>query len=164
VRVERGQRLVQQQHAGVAGERACERDALALAAGDVPGPLAGEMRDSEAVEQVVHAPGAAERHVAAHRHVREKRVLLEDEPDRARLGGAVDTAARVEPDVAAKRDPAAVGRAQTGDRAQDRALARPGRADQRDGLGADAQADVELVRAKADGDVEVERLHDESSL
>ena len=55
VRVERRQRLVEQQDAGVARERAGERDALALAARDVPGLLVREVGDAEALEQPVDA-------------------------------------------------------------------------------------------------------------
>ena len=54
-----------------------------------PGSLVGEVADAQALEQRGHVgvPAAAEGDVAAHRHVREQRVLLEDQADRALLGG-----------------------------------------------------------------------------
>ena len=119
-----------------------------------------------ALEQLVDArvARAAEGDVGAHRHVREERVLLEDEADRAPLGRQVDLPRGVEPRPLAERDPPAVGAAQPGDRAQHRRLAGARGTDERDRLGADAQADAELERAKGDGDVELERRHEESSL
>ena len=49
-------------------------------------------------------------HVRAHGHVREERVLLEDEADRAALGRQVDLGLGVEPGAVAERDAPAVGR------------------------------------------------------
>ena len=46
VRVERGHRLVQEQDRGVARERTRERDALALAAGELRRPRLREVRDA----------------------------------------------------------------------------------------------------------------------
>ena len=50
--VERGQRLVEQQRLGPAGERSGERDALPLASGQLPHTGAGERRDPEPLEQL----------------------------------------------------------------------------------------------------------------
>ena len=160
VRVQRRQRLVEQQHRRVARQRARERDALALAARQVRRLLAREVGDVEALEQLVDARRAAERDVRAHGHVRKERVLLEDEPDRARLGRQVDAGLRVEPRPLAERDPAAVGVRKSGHRAQHRRLAGPRRADERHGVALDGQLDVERKRPKAEGDVEVESLHE----
>ncbi len=164
VRVERRQRLVEQQHVGIAGQRARQRDPLALAARQPPGALAGQVGDAQALEELVDALLAAEGHVGADRHVREQRVLLEHEPDGAPLGREVDLRLRVEPDPLAERDAPAIGPAQPGDRAQDGGLPRPRWPDQRHRLRADAQAETELERAKVGGDVELERLHVERIL
>ena len=96
--------------------------------------------------------------------MREERVLLEDEADGAALGRQVDLGRGVEPDPVAESDAPAVGAPQPGDGPQHRRLAGTRGPDERDGLGSDAQADAELERAKGDGDVELERLHEESIL
>ena len=55
VRVERRERLVEQQHARVARQRAGQRDALALAAGQLARARVGEVGDAEALQQLVDA-------------------------------------------------------------------------------------------------------------
>ena len=166
VRVERRQRLVEQQDLRVARQRARDRDALALAARQRARALAGEMADAQALEQRadVRVARAAEGDVGAHGHVREERVLLEDEAHRAALGRQVDLRGGVEPRALAERDAPAIGAPQPGDGPQDGRLARARGPDERDRLGADAQAEAELERAKGDGEVELERLHEESIL
>ena len=160
VRIERRQRLVEQQHGGVARQRARQGDALALSARQVRRLLRREVRDTEPLEQLVDARNAAERDVRAHRHVREERVLLEDEADGARLRRQVDARLRVEPRPLAEGDATAVGCAQAGHRSQHRRLAGPGRADERHRVALDGQLDVERKRPKAEGDVDVESLHE----
>ena len=96
--------------------------------------------------------------------MRKERVLLEDEPHGAPLGRQVDLRGGVEPRPLAQRDAPAIGTPQPGDRPQDRGLARARGPDERDRLGAYAQAEAELERAKDDGEVELERLHEESIL
>ena len=61
VRVERRERLVEQQHAGVARERPRQRDALALAAGELGRLRVREVRDAEALEVLVDAARARRR-------------------------------------------------------------------------------------------------------
>ncbi len=78
--------------------------------------------------------------VLGHGQVREERVVLEDEPDGAFLGAAVD--ARVEPRLAA-HDAAALRPNEARDCAQQRRLARSRRADERDRL---SGRDLELDR------------------
>jgi len=138
MRVERGQRLVEEQHARPPRERARERDALALAAREIPRARARQVGDAKAVEKPVE--GAAEGDVLGHGQVREERVVLEDEPDGAFLGAAVD--ARVEPRLAA-HDAAALRPNEARDCAQQRRLARARRADERDRL---SGRDLELDR------------------
>ena len=96
--VERGERLVEQQDVGLEDDRARERHALLLPAGELA--AAGAPRSRSA------APGAAppprggaisprdsaahlerERDVVEDRHVREQRVALEHQPDVALRGG-----------------------------------------------------------------------------
>src|SRR4051794_41715953 len=96
VRIERGERLVEEQHARVARERACERDPLPLSARERFGPRLREVRDAEALEQLVDSRLAGVGDVRANAQVREERVLLEDEADAPLLRPAVDPASRVE--------------------------------------------------------------------
>ena len=95
LRVERAERLVEQQHPRLDGERARQRHPLALAAGElrrVAVLVAGEPDDPE---QLVDARGdlglraladrQPEGDVLAHGHVLEGGVVLEDEADPALL-------------------------------------------------------------------------------
>ena len=164
VRVERRERLVEQQHGRVARERPRERDPLALAAGEVAGPGAGEVRDPEALEQLVDALAAAEGDVATDVEVREERVLLEDEPDRAPLGRQIDAGVAVEPELVAERDPPDVGPQQPGDRAQHARLPRSRRPDERERLAPDLELYREAEGAKRVVEAEVERVHEGTSL
>ena len=98
LRVERAERLVEQQHLGLDRERARERDALALAAGELVRIAVGEPVELHEREQLVDlgadlrlvraasrfGPHAqAEGDVLEDRHVAEQRVVLEDEADLA---------------------------------------------------------------------------------
>ena len=108
VRVERRERLVEQQHvAGRARARARARPAGARRR-RARRARASRDRDAEALEQLVDVvlPGAPNATLRATVEVREERVLLEDEPDRRRSGGHVDPARRVEPASRPERDPA----------------------------------------------------------
>ena len=82
----------------------------------------------------------AERDVLEHGHVAEERVVLEDETDlRDRRRGRLVTSSSVKQDATAAR----IGLLQAGDDAQQRRLARAGRAEQRDQLAAgNVEADV----------------------
>ncbi len=164
VRVERRQRLVEQQNLGVAGERAGEGHALALAAGQVVRPRVREVGDAEALEQLPHPLAPAERDVGADAHVREQGVLLEDEADRALLGRQVDAARAVEPRAVAQRDTALVRRHQAGDRAQHGGLARARGAGQRHRLAFDRQLGVEAEVPKLLRDRDLEGIHEVSIL
>ena len=96
--VERAERLVEQQHARLDGERARERDALALAARQLRGIAIREPVELHELEQLVHlgadlalrarrsARGLTRKPKATlsnTRHVPEQRVVLEDEADLA---------------------------------------------------------------------------------
>jgi hypothetical protein len=89
-RVQRGEGLVQQERVGVACERACQRHALLLAAGQRGGTRCTHGSQFERLEQRVDlmrfsmrqppAPaGQPKGHVVAYRHVREEGVMLEQE-------------------------------------------------------------------------------------
>src|SRR5437868_5958239 len=82
----------------------------------------GAVRDPEALEELVDARLAPVRDVLAHGHVREERVLLEDEPDAALVRRTRDAPLGVEPDLVVERDPAPWRTHEPGDRAQDRRL------------------------------------------
>ena len=98
-----------------------------------------EVRDAEALEQLVGALLARVRHVLADVHVREERVLLEHEADGALLGRQVDPLPGVEPGLVAEAHRAAGGPVQAGHRAQGRGLPGAGRADERDRLATDLE-------------------------
>ncbi len=74
--VECAERLVEQQHAGLACERACERHALALPAGQLPGSRGREVCDPEPLEQVWTVALAGEAHICGDGEVREQPVVL----------------------------------------------------------------------------------------
>ena len=131
--VERAERLVEQQHAWPADERAGQRDALALAArqlgraarrrGRRAGPCRGRRRCACVVRPCAHpAHLQAVLDVLGHRHVGEERVLLEHRVDVAAAGGQRGDVDAAEPDGARG------GLFEAGDHAQHRGLARSGRA------------------------------------
>ena len=68
--------------------------------------------------------------VGRHREVREEGVVLEEQPDAARLRRHVEPGRGVEPGLAAEGDGAGVGPVQAGQRAQHRGLARAGGAEE----------------------------------
>ena len=102
-RVERAERLVEQQHLRLHGERAGETDALLHAAGNLRRPLVLGMRHLHQLE-IVHGPGVAlgarfragehlvdrEPHVVVDGEPGQQRVVLEH--DRAVGAGLIDLA------------------------------------------------------------------------
>src|SRR5439155_4363377 len=89
VRIERGHRLVEQEHLRPASERARERDALALTAGPLGRLRLGEVLDMQPPQQPVRAR-TAEGDVLLHIEVRKERVLLKHETDRTLLRSTID--------------------------------------------------------------------------
>ena len=97
--VEVGQRLVHQEHRGLADDRAAERDALALAAGKLLGLAVEQVRQLDRRRRLADAlvdlslgdlaQLQAEREVVEDAHVRVERVALEDHRDVAVLGREV---------------------------------------------------------------------------
>ena len=150
MRVERSERLVEQQHRRVPREGPGERDALTLAAGELSGTRVCEVRDPEPLEQV--ADGAGVGHVRTNAHVREKRIVLEDEADAPLLRRQSAPRRAVERHASARR------LQQTGDDAQHRRLARSRRPHERDGA-LDGERQLEVESAKRNAEVEEEASH-----
>ena len=109
--VERAERLVEQQRARVVHERAGERDALLLAAGELRRLAVGEVaragrpraarrRASRSRPSPTFLACGPERDVVPHRHVREQRVLLEDRVDVALVRRDLRDVLALEPDLA----------------------------------------------------------------
>ena len=145
--VEGRERLVEQQHLRPVDQRAGERDALSLAAGELGRPVLGARAELHQLEHLADAlvdAGAvdalaaqAERDVAAHVEVLEERVALEDGVDVALVRrGAGDV-------VAADLHGAGGGVVEAGDHPQRGGLAAARRAQQREELaGRDVEVDV----------------------
>ena len=135
VRVQRAERLVEQQHARLDGERSCERHPLALAAGELVRALPGPGGEADQREQLVDALAdlvlraladlQAERDVVADAHVCERRVVLEHETDPAVLWPCARDV------IAVDQHRAAVGSLEPRDDSQQRRLPRAARAQQR---------------------------------
>ena len=132
--VEGGERLVEQHHIGVGGQRPGERDPLALAAGQLVGVRAGAIGEADQFEALadtltVRLP---EPDVAHHAEVREQGAVLEHHADPAPF--RLLPAARAGDQAATDLDRARVGDLEAGDRAQERRLAGAARAEQGDEL------------------------------
>ena len=137
-RVERAERLVEQQHLRLHRERAGEADALLHAAGDLRRPLVLGVRHLHEIE-IVHGPGVplgARLRAGEHLVDREPDVVVDGEPrqqrmvlehDRAVGAGLVDLAV-LQQHAAGRR------RHQAGDDVEQRGLAAAGMADDRDVL------------------------------
>src|SRR3954451_866370 len=163
MRIERGERLVEEQRARLARERACERDTLTLPTGKLPRPRPRQVRDAEPLELLARRRAAREADVALDAEVRKERVVLEHEPDRPLLGRQIPPRRGVEEDVLAERDPSPRRPQQARDRPQDGRLPRARGPDERDSLAPDLEAQVEVERAKRNGEVEAERVHSGTS-
>ena len=153
LRVEVGQRLVEQEHRGLANDRASHRDALALAARQLP-RLAREERPkledrcravNARLDLVLREPADAQsvRHVVEHAHVRIQRVILEHHRDVAVLG------LELVHHTIADRDVPGGDCLEPGHHAQERGLAAAGGTDDDDEL------PVRHVRGDAVDDLEV---------
>ena len=145
-RVQRAERLVQQQDLRAGRQRAGKRDPLALPTRKLVGVAVGERGQLDQLQQLVHpralvglrrvAHPEPERDVLPDGHVPEQRVVLEHEPEPPLLRRLVRVLLAVDPDAAA------VGLFEPGDHPQHRALARAARPEQR--------RDVAVVRLEAD--------------
>ena len=133
-RVQRAERLVQQENLGFMGERARYRDPLLLAAGKLRGQALIHALEGDEAKQLLpplatlagfHAPDSQrEFDIFGDRHVTEERVVLEYQPHAAAAGSDVGDVTTV------KGDPAVVDSGQTGDGAQQGALATAARSEE----------------------------------
>ncbi len=103
-RVERAERLVEQEHARLPGQRAGQRHPLALAARKLHGQHPGQVSDAQALEQVGAFASARERHVGGDREVWEQPVVLGQVANPPALRAEVDASLAVEPHLVAQRD------------------------------------------------------------
>ncbi|MGF6416251.1 hypothetical protein OKW37_008010 [Paraburkholderia sp. MM5482-R2] len=136
LRVEIRQRLVEQKYVGPDRERARNRDALLLAAGQLPGIAFGERAQPHHVERLANARVAlrlrytphfqTERDVLRNGHVRKQRVALKHHAGIALVGCEPRDLGVADPDFAVARLDEAR------DHAQRRRLAAAARAEERD--------------------------------
>src|SRR5487761_1017809 len=99
MRVERGERLVQQQEFGVDGQRARKRHALLFSAGKLVWRTVFEPFELRLRDFFLHARGAlcrrqaveAKRDVFSDGQMRKERVVLEEQAGAAFAGGKVDS-------------------------------------------------------------------------
>ncbi len=161
--VERGHRLVEQQHPRLGGQRAGQCHPLRLTAGELGRATTREVGEPESLEPLRgRCPGAGagqpgrlrrEGDVVAHVEVREEPVVLEDDPGRALVRAQVDLL--VGPDLAADEEPARRQRLEAGDRAQEGALAGAVGPEHGEHLArCDVEGDGELELAATDTTVE----------
>ena len=138
VRIERGQRLIEQEQPGLQRQRAGGRHALALAPGELlDAPVAHPLERDER-QELRHtgrdpfllgtADPQAVAHVAGDVQVREQRQALEHHADVAGVRRPVGDVVVVEEDAALCRT------LESGDHAQQRGLAAPRRSEERDQL------------------------------
>ena len=121
-RVERGERLVEEQHLGVGREGPAERDALLLTSRQLAGPAARQGRQLEPIEDrgrparsLGLCPAAEpEPDVLRHGQMREEGVALEHVAEPPRLGDQMDAAGDVVEGPAVDDDPAGVGAHEAG--------------------------------------------------
>jgi hypothetical protein len=136
--VERAEGLVEEEEAGLGGEGARERHALALAAGELVGVALAEAVELDEREELGHprrdlGPRAAadaqgEADVLGHRHVAEEGVVLEHHAHVPLAGGDRRDVLAAVPHLAG------VGRLEPGDDAEEGGLPAAGRAEEGDEL------------------------------
>ena len=162
LRIERAERLVEQDKARLQHERAGDADTLPHAAGKLRGIGAGEVRQSHEGQRVIDAAAdfrvddavttQAERGVVPHRQPRKASILLEDDADAVRHLARDWTAL--------ERHRAGGGLLQAGQHLQQSGLAAAGRTDDGEKL---AALQVELDRVRAHEPVACRRPPDRSA-
>ncbi len=133
MRVEGGQRLVEEEQRRITSQGAGERDPLALPSRELTDACVGEVADPEPLEERRHlrVVPSAEANVSSDIEVREQRVLLEEVADPAALRRNVDAPLRVEQDGVVERDETMLRPQEAGDHPEHGRLARAGRPDER---------------------------------
>ena len=136
--VECSERLVEQERSRPVDERACERDTLLLAAGELARAATLQPFELDDPQHLVDAIFVLslwnvlhlepERDVVVDRHVREQGVLLEDHVDRSAVRGQRCAV------LALQQDPPFVRHLEPGDHPQGRGLAAAAGAEQREEL------------------------------
>ena len=131
--IERGQRLVQQQQPGIEHQRAGQRGALLLSAGERVRPTRAELRNPRPPERFGHARRdltarrprrlEPEADVLPNREMGEERVVLRHVPDVALPGGNRDARLGVRVDLAVEHDSSGIRLIQAGGETKDRGLA-----------------------------------------
>ena len=150
-RVERSERFVQQQDAGIGHERARQGDPLALASGNFLRATAAQPSDAKGVEDRggavlailrVEAVEAIE-NVGFDAEMRKQRGVLKNVTDIAATHGQVDASLGVEEHAPADANAARVGADEAGDAVEQRGLARAGGAEQDGEAGRRGDFDIE---------------------
>ena len=172
-RVERGERLVEQEQARLERERPTERDALSLAAGELRWSQLRELGDPEAFQplhrRVVRvasprrAAAQAEGDVVDHAHVVEQESVLEHDTDRSLPRRNETPGRRIVEDLTVELDATAVDRVQAGDGPHQRRLSGAVRSDEHDQLtrlDREVHVEIELTEPQPDAAVETGSAHD----
>ena len=162
-RVERGKRLVQQQHFGIRQQRAADRHALLLAAGKRAGTTLEQVADAQQFNCLVkpkyRVPAVREKasvgEVMAHREVRQQAAFLEHVADTPRMRRKRDAGCAVIQRPLFDRDAARLRASQPRDQVEDGALAGSGAAEERRDAAAGRKRGVERKASDAAADVEL---------
>src|SRR6185312_2175575 len=159
--VERRERLVHQEDAGLRQQRAADRDALFIAAGQIGGPPVEQRAEPKQGHQRIEldlvptVPRAIEE-IAAHREMGEQPRLLKDIADAALLGRRVEVIGAGVQRLAFDNDPPDIGLHQPGDGVDQRGFAGAGTAIKRDdarGRGGKSGMELKLAEPLLDGDL-----------
>jgi hypothetical protein len=162
--VERAERLVEEEHGRLDGQRPSEAHALPLAAGQLRRVVVRPARDLDELEQLVDPPAnlrprpaphlEPEGDVLAHGHVLERRVMLEDEADPALLRRPLGHVDAVQLDRSRFRP------LEASDHAQERRLPAPARPEER-GQRAGRHLDRDVVESSERPEALRERAGDD---
>ena len=164
VTVQCAERLVQHQDAGLARQNAGQRSALLLPARKLTGQAVGQFLQPHGAQglRAGHFAGGGvlllfqrAEDVLLHRHIREQRVVLEQQAHVPLLRGQVDALLAVEQDTAIQHDAAAVGSDDARNAAQGHAFAAAGCAEDGGGIArCELRAKGEAVEPFGDLDVQ----------
>ena len=165
--VDRREGLVEQQHAGLDGERARQRHALPLPTRERAGSCAGPVAEAHALEPRARDPARlrarppvtaqAERDVVESRHVRKEQLVLEHDGDGPLLRRHGDALRRILEHHAVQGESPLLDRDEPRQRVQQRGLAAAVRPqDGRRLAGGDRELDVELEGAPVEAGARLE--------